>query len=275
MVGKNNIFDIRTFIVTILVILILILFNKIFHVIHIPPHIKDIAWALFAIAAVVLALYYFTEKDKKNLDREHLQEEYFTEKKSKSKKKKGKKKDDLAIVMEFESNRIGDIDKIKVKRNDKSDLWLHFPPHTASQVKRIITIGDKILYESRKTHKNNFRNQPMENLEELENVTTNIQLNIDIIPPPHPTDGIEVTLEGRIQKFKLDEKGEISGFILEGHIVDIPPHLAKNIAPLLKEAEKIALKGYLRPNTAGFINITGLPFIKPFTIKINDTDYLL
>lgn len=177
-------------------------------------------------------------------------------------------------VLRYESNDAGDIDKMAIEQDDEIFL-LHFPPHTAQQVLSIATIKSSVSVMARtgKEHKD-----AVGRLYELISITTNgsdKMIEIKSIPPPPPEQGEEVEITGTGIEIKKDAAGRTKAFILSGRLIAVPPHAADNLEPLLNKVQTITVRGNKRNASDGFVNSNGLAVIKPYSITINGTIYLI
>lgn len=176
-------------------------------------------------------------------------------------------------VENYLGDKNGDIDKMRLN-DGKQILLLHFPPHTAKQVMLLAPknslIKASVFDGLPKKPNDDF------NMYNVESITTSASsLNINDIAPPPPVEGKEVELTGTITSYKRDDHGMINGFVINNYIVQLPPHAVQNIVPLLQNAKQISVKGFVRDTTNGFVNISGLMLVKPSSINIDKTNYLL
>jgi hypothetical protein len=258
---KTNTY-LQIIIITFIVVFILIPKG---HIMHISPHIRDVLWLVFIACGILLAIYYLQQGDNKYMP------------------KKNPKKNpapliegfENARVLRFESNRIGDLDNMVLHRADGSEVRLHFPPHTAQKVMHIVQVNKQVQFKAGGIHKHSPDGKIILHLHTVKSYETQEEFQVEEMPPPRPSVGKEISLEGQIKQYKLDENGMVSGFILQNYLVEIPPHLTNSLVPLLKDAKIISLKGYLRSTNYGFVNTTGLEIVKPYSIRIDETDYIL
>lgn len=82
-------------------------------------------------------------------------------------------------------------------------------------------------------------------------------------------------VKGSSIELKLDDKGNAAAFILSGKLIEFHRHTAETLLPLMKQAHQIVVKGYERNASDGFVNNTGLSFIKPYTITIDNINYVI
>ncbi|MDJ1485536.1 hypothetical protein QNI16_33910 [Cytophagaceae bacterium YF14B1] len=231
--------------------------------IDIPPHSRNIIWLIFLVSGLLLLLHYSKLGVKSEPNPLPGQEKHHRVENT----LKGN-------VVEYGSNRIGDIDKILIRVN-QVDHWLHFPPHTARQVLNIAPEQTYVVAQVRKGKAKLFGNIFIHELVSIHSVSLEKSVQVDRIVPPPPVKGESITLSGTIKQFKLDEKGQVSGFIIDKYIVDLPPGMGETMASLLKNAKELSVNGYVRSPEDGFVNTSRLLLIKPYSLVIDNTDYLL
>ncbi len=112
---------------------------------------------------------------------------------------------------------------------------------------------------------------------EIQTVSDNDNKTVDIkdFPPPPPTPGEEVTIRGSQVTIKKDESGRATALILSGKLILLPPHAADDLLPLMEPAKTILIKGIQRSEADGFVNINGLPLVRPDEITIDSIKYLV
>lgn len=176
------------------------------------------------------------------------------------------------IVVKFGSNPDGDIDKILLSTANQK-IWLHFPPHTARQVTSAAKINQSI---EATIGPERLPGTDTEGVYELKNLRSKFQkTNVDLgqIPAPAPRKGIEVALKGVVSKDPKYGNDMETNFILAGKQVLLPPHMARELLPLIRRANIILVKGYMRDSTQGFLSASGMNVIKPSLIQIDSITY--
>ncbi len=224
-----------------------------FHILPVTPHIKQITWAVFLSSGIILLYIYAAKLLKEPPPLAGAASEQIT-------------------ILAYGANRISDIDKILFNKNGDSG-WLHFPPHTAKYIMGIAPKNSIAYVSFQPTIRKAPDDKPMY---ELLSIQSSIGvLSTNAIPPPAPATGKSIELAGKIKEYCTDEKGMISGFIMEKYIIEIPKHIEQNIIPLLQAGKEVAIKGYERSTNDGFVNTTGFTLVKPYAITIDQTYYLL
>lgn len=174
-------------------------------------------------------------------------------------------------VIQYGSNPQGDIDKILVDVNN-NQLWLHFPPHAAKQVLNIAKLHAIVAIEYAERHGKKDR---ISNEIQIISNNKNESVNIRDIAPPPPTPGNDVTVNGNKIEIKKDDNGNTNAFVLSNKLIMLPPHVAENLLPMIENAKTITVKGNERSNADGFVNINGLNLVRPDSIIIDGTNYLV
>jgi len=171
-------------------------------------------------------------------------------------------------VVKYGSNHEGDIDKILIA-SDEKEVWLHFPPHMARLVKSVAIINEPV--DGLADQKGPPHRPHQENLFELKSIVNNkLETKVDLtqIHAPIPREGIKIEIQG-IPSSNRNE----NTFMLAGKVVKLPPHMAHELFPLINQAKRIMVKGYMRDSTDGFVSDSGLPVVKPSSIKIDSVIY--
>ena len=171
-------------------------------------------------------------------------------------------------VVKYGSNREGDVDKVLLSSNEKQ-VWLHFPPHTAKLVATVAVINEQV--EALAKQRGPLHKENQGEVYELKFMSNNVlqtKVNLEDIPAPAPKKGIEIEIEG-IPSLHSNE----NTFLLSGKMVTLPPHMARELFPLINQAKIITVKGFMRDSTDGFLSESGLPVVKPISIKINSVIY--
>ena len=226
---------------------------------HIPPHIKNLLWIIFIISGILLLLNYLQPK-KPLPPHENINPLAATE--------------ITAAVINYGSNGVGDIDKILVQHNNQK-MWLHFPPHTAQQILNVAVKNTTISAELHAGKRPANDGIAVYELISLHSDALGKTINVHDIPPPPPDRGNEVEVRGNSIEVKPNEEGRIGAFILSGKLIALPKHTAETMLTLMKQAHQIVVKGYERSASDGFVNSTGLPFIKPYSITIDNINYVI
>lgn len=177
-------------------------------------------------------------------------------------------------VIRYAGNSHGDIDKILIDQG-KNKIWLHFPPHTARQVLGIASLHSKVFFTIHTLPTPGDQEQTEFEMVSVKSSESAPDLTIRDISPPRPKDGLEVEIKGNKTEFPEDNHSAEKSFILNGNLISVPPHMVNSLFPLLKNATKISVKGFERDSTDGFVKISGLPYIKPYAIKIDSITYLV
>ena len=171
-------------------------------------------------------------------------------------------------VIKYGSNHEGDIDKLLIA-SDEKEVWLHFPPHMARLVKSVAIINEPV--DALADQKGPPHGPHQENLFELKSiVNSKVETKVDLtqIHAPIPREGFKIEIQG-IPSLNTNE----NTLILAGRVVKLPAHMAHELFPLINQAKTITVKGYMRDSTDGFLSDSGLPVVKPSSIKIDSVIY--
>lgn len=175
-------------------------------------------------------------------------------------------------ILKFGSNHEGDIDKILLS-TDKRKIWLHFPPHTARQVTSVAKINSAVdAVISQKTPDGPDKNVGYE-LKYLRGKNSRVSVDLAQIPAPFPRKGFEVEITGIPSEDIENKYRPNTSFILSGKLISIPPHMARDLLPLINQAKKVKVKGQMRDTTEGFLSISGMKVVKPNFIQIDSITY--
>lgn len=210
--------------------------------------IKQIIRAVFLLSGVVLVIIYFFSNAPKPT--KPIQNKIIAN----------------AVIKDYLSNNSGDIDEV-VFNAGSTDQSVHFPPHTASQIMGHFAKGDTV------TVSQNYREHGPGRPAELTSLQKNDQILVikNIRPPLIPvTDS--VSLDIIRFKFQSDNKNNVTGIITDEYFIPLPPNLLKAYETLPKS---ITVKGFLRDANSGFVNIYRLRLLKPYSVTINNTHYIL
>lgn len=175
------------------------------------------------------------------------------------------------VVTDYAVNHIDDVDKIILDCHTEK-IAVHFPPHIGKQITRNINKGNKITVIVHPSRKKMYTHYPIYDLIAIKNASSSLTLNNT---PPPPSAGIPIEITGTISAFKYNKENFVSGFIINGYLVDIPPHFGEIMTSVLKKEKEINLRGYKRNKNNDFINQSGYEIIRPYCISIDQTDYLL
>ncbi|MEO6685277.1 MAG: hypothetical protein ABIN24_04905, partial [Dyadobacter sp.] len=98
-------------------------------------------------------------------------------------------------------------------------------------------------------------------------------LDLAQIPAPFPRKGFEVEIKGNITDDFKNGNGTDNNFILAGKLISLPPHMARELLPLIRQAKTILVQGQMRDSTEGFLSVSGLKVVKPNSIQIDSITY--
>jgi hypothetical protein len=178
------------------------------------------------------------------------------------------------IVKSYQSNDADDIDKIELQQNSGT-IILHFPPHTAQQVLSIAKLNTNITATVHEDKRHNENNIQRYELTELKSDINSNSIDVRSVPPPLPQPGEEIEVSGENPLVRRDQNGRIKALVIQGMLIVLPPNTAEGLVPLLDKSVSITVKGYKRNSTEGFVNTERLNVIKPYSITIDKTTYLL
>lgn len=175
-------------------------------------------------------------------------------------------------VQAYGSNRDGDIDKIQL-RSDEKEIWLHFPPHTARKVTNAAPVGAMIGAYVGPSRKPVHGGNSIYELISLKNLSSNVEVDLAGIPPPTPSEGIEVEIIGNATRDL--EVGSMEGntFTLSKKQISLPPQMAKELIPRIGRAKIILVRGKMRDSTEGFVSVSGLPVTVATLVKLDSITY--
>jgi hypothetical protein len=252
------------------IIIVLYLFDPEFVMVNLPPHIRPFFWLLFIGAGLVLGISYLQSGKPAGVPaRTQAIGEHASAPPSID-----RPREVSGVVVDYGANRIGDIDKLLLQCAGEK-LWLHFPPHTAAQVINLAVKETTVQAGIGSQAKRGQDSLPVYEVMTLRSPSLGTSLQVRAIPPPPPDRGKETVVTGDSVQFRLDEQGRTSAIILGGRLVPLHPKMAESLAPLLRQASAIEVKGYERDPADGFVNSLGLPVVKPYSINIDKTNYVL
>lgn len=180
-------------------------------------------------------------------------------------------------VTGYGSNPEGDIDKIQLRTN-RETIWLHFPPHAARQVTKAAPISAIVEVNATRHDRRGPRPElagqgPILELRYLQDQSTKSEADLTAIPAPAPREGIEVKVKGISGTDLSIQPGQENAFVLSGKLVLLPPHMARELLPLIRRARVIFVKGKMRDSTEGFVSASGKPVIKANLIRLDSITY--
>ena len=175
-------------------------------------------------------------------------------------------------VLQYGTNPEGDIDKILLDAAGKK-YWLHFPPHTARAVTSVAPVNNSIDVTADQSDGPGPHAGSDYEVRFLRNRSKNKELDMDQIPSPEPRKGMEVIIEGNVSDVLRRSMSEKQNFELSGRLISMPPHMARELLPLIRKAEMIKVKGNLRDSTSGFLSATGMPVVRPTMITLDSITY--
>lgn len=171
-------------------------------------------------------------------------------------------------VIKYGSNHEGDIDKLLIA-SDEKEVWLHFPPHMARLVKSVAILNDPVnALVDKKGPPHGPRHENVFELKSLINNKLETNVNLSLIQAPIPREGIKIEIQG-IPSFNRNK----NTLMLTGKVIKLPPHMAHELLPLINQAKTITVKGYMRDSTDGFLSDSGLPVVRPISVKIDSVIY--
>ena len=176
------------------------------------------------------------------------------------------------VVIKYGSNHDGDVDKILLSEDGKK-VWLHFPPHAARQVTELAGINHVIQATISRKAMPGHDTEDQYELKYLQNKDARILFDLSQIPAPLPRKGFEVEVKGKPSKDLRIEAGRENSFVLEDKLVSLPPHMARDLLPLINQAKFIIVKGQMRDSTEGFLSLSSLKIVKPSSIQIDSITY--
>jgi hypothetical protein len=253
---------IRIVLVAGILILILYLAEPDIHLFDMPPPLRNIVWIVFIIAGLLLLVQY-VQYAKRPFGgpppppREQVQSEAIS-----------------GLVLDYGSNGIGDVDKLLLQLPGRK-IWVRFPPHTASRVMNIGVKTTSVTITMAPSDKFSPDSLAVFELLSIHSASLGQGVLIRDMPPPPPEKGSEVEVTGHDPQFRLDDHGKVGAFILGDKIVELRPGIGGSLIPLLQQAKEITIKGYERGTERGFVNSYGLAVVKPNSILIDKTSYLL
>lgn len=175
-------------------------------------------------------------------------------------------------IEKYGSNPDKDIDKLLLKNNSE-EQWLHFPPHTAKDVLSAAHIGDVVEASVNDPKKPAPDGVAQKELISITNTKTGKTFIVQHIPPPPPSEGKEVEINGNILHYIDDDKGNTRSVIVDNWLVSLPPHARDALLPLLIRGKRITVKGWERSTELGFVNEGNFTVIRPYAVVIDGTQY--
>jgi hypothetical protein len=153
-------------------------------------------------------------------------------------------------ILEYGSNPEGDIDKMLLA-TPEGKMWLHFPPHTARSIKEAAPVHSRI--EATVDQGGPTRNAPANELRYLRKQSVKVGIDLNRIPAPVPRKDY--------------------AFLLSGNLISLPPHMARELFPIISRAQMILVKGNMRDSSEGFLSASGKPVVKASIIQLDSITY--
>ncbi len=175
-------------------------------------------------------------------------------------------------VLKYGSNHGGDIDRFMLA-SDQKNIWIHFPPHTARLVTSFAVVNNLIEAVVDPNSPPGHESGQVFELKHLHSVSAKTDLDMALIPAPAPRKGFEIEIKGSLAKEYKHGNAPGNTFILSGKLVSLPPHMARELFPLMSNAKSILVRGYMRDSTEGFLSASGLSIVKAGSIQIDSIIY--
>ena len=173
-------------------------------------------------------------------------------------------------ILEYGSNPDGDIDKMLLA-TPEGKMWLHFPPHTARSIKEAAPVNSRI--EAIVDQGGPIRNAPANELRYLRKQSEKVGIDLNRIPAPVPRKGFEVVIKGSVAQDFKSGQGLDYAFLLSGNLISLPPHMARELFPIISRAKMILVKGNMRDSSEGFLSASGKPVVKASIIQLDSITY--
>jgi hypothetical protein len=138
-------------------------------------------------------------------------------------------------VTQFNYGPDAQVESFMLNRNN----IVHFPPHAACAVTRVVKVGDTVKVDGL-AHTNIYGTQSLE-LQSLQNSANGRQLTIQ--PPWSAT---AYSGSGTIRQLNYGPEGEINGFWLNNGVLAHIPPMPPASTPVLQIGASVALTGYAR-----------------------------
>ncbi|OZI06875.1 hypothetical protein BWI93_17940 [Siphonobacter sp. BAB-5385] len=182
-------------------------------------------------------------------------------------------------VLGYVFNRIGDYDGLRLQTT-AGEVQLGFPPHAALSVRRLARTGQTITADVEPGAGGPGPARPPEarlnryRLIRLRNPSSGLVIQVADLPPPQPKSGSLVQAEGPLLKKIQDERGQLIALLTDKYLIELKPHQAGQILPLLEGIQRLGVTGFER-NAEGFVNQTGRTVLHPSTLTIRGQTFAL
>lgn len=91
-----------------------------------------------------------------------------------------------------------------------------------------------------------------------------------------PQENKMVTNKGKVSDFRINDRGEVDGLILNSNtIVNVPKNVLKQLYSMVQKGNEIAYTGYIKGARDGEVQLEKYTIVKPMTITVNGIEYLL
>lgn len=161
-----------------------------------------------------------------------------------------------------------------VLTNAGTSTTVKFPPHLGQQVQKAIKAGSAVSITGYSA-----TNPEGETQFRLNSLTAGKTTVLDT--PPVRTDAtpetpVLQTITGTIASYKLDKEGRTKGFVLDNKtVIDVPPHVAYQLADLAKKGSTVTVQGYPKSVRDGQVPLEKLSIIRASVLTINGQQYLV
>ncbi|PMD90356.1 hypothetical protein BWI97_22975 [Siphonobacter sp. BAB-5405] len=182
-------------------------------------------------------------------------------------------------VLGYVCNRIGDYDGLRLQTT-AGEVQLNFPPHAALSVRRLARTGQTITADVEPGTGGPGPARPPEarlnryRLIRLRNPSSDLVIQVAGLPPPQPQSGSLVQAEGPLLKKIRDERGQLIALLTDKYLIELKPHQAGQILPLLEGVQRLSVTGFER-TAEGFVNQTGRAVLLPSTLTIRGQTFAL
>ncbi|WP_294282964.1 hypothetical protein [uncultured Chryseobacterium sp.] len=168
-------------------------------------------------------------------------------------------------VMSYQTNPEGNIDRMILNQGNQQ-YEIHFPPHLAKHILEIAKINASVR----------IRTSRRERGDELISVTSEDGKHVfdaGKIPPPKPSPGKEIRMDGKISGWIRNPQNEITGFVIGKKTVLLNPEESRTLVPLLMKTNRVEVTALERDAKDGTVNTFRFPPVMVTEIKIDSIVY--
>lgn len=175
-------------------------------------------------------------------------------------------------VVNYVTNERFEYNGLSVKTSSGT-VTVMFPPHLGGQILAKAKSGSAVTITG-------FERTSPEGEKEFQLVSLDAGGSIIADAPPvaprEPAAQEQKSITATVKQLNYSPRKDINSFTLSsGEIVNIAPHIARQLSSQLKAGEKVTVNGFLEPKRQGVVYSQNITMIRAQTLTINGQAYLV